>query len=94
MDLLGELTSLQDFKEYKVNETLKAKFLTLVFREYRKFKEVANIRHHKKSAIRLLDRVRASAEREMAFKELELLQKEHKLNNKEISNRKNSSQLQ
>ena len=71
MDLLGELTAIQDFREYKVNETLKAKFLTLIVREFRKFKEVANIRNYKQQAFKLLDRVRATAEQEMAFQELQ-----------------------
>jgi hypothetical protein len=58
MDLLGQLTALQDFGKFSVNGPLKAKFLTLIVREYRKFKEVANIRQHKKQALKMLDKVR------------------------------------
>lgn len=58
MEILGQLTALQDFGEFTVNETLKAKFLTLIVREYRKFKEVANIRQHKKQAVQMLDKIK------------------------------------
>lgn len=58
MELLGQLTALQDFGQFSVNGTLKAKFLTLIVREYRKFKEVANVRQHKKQAHRMLEKLR------------------------------------
>lgn len=50
MEVLGKLTQIQDFGQYQINETLKAKFLTLIVREYRKFKEVATVRQHKRLA--------------------------------------------
>jgi len=58
MDVLGMLTQIQDFGNYQVNETLKAKFLTLIVREYRKFKEVSNIRQHKKQAQLMLESIK------------------------------------
>ena len=61
-----------------MNETLKAKFLTLIVREYRKFKEVANIRQHKKQAVQMLEKIKMQAQREMILKEEERIRAEQR----------------
>ena len=61
-----------------MNETLKAKFLTLIVREDRKFKEVANIRQHKKQAVQMLEKIKMQAQREMILKEEERIRAEQR----------------
>jgi hypothetical protein len=49
MDILSKLTKIQNM-DFDMNETLRVKFIALILREHRKFKEVANVRQHRKQA--------------------------------------------
>lgn len=62
MDIINQLSMLQKLSKAKINPTLQGKFLSLVFREYNKFKEVANVRQYKQQAIKLLEQERLKNE--------------------------------
>ena len=60
MDILTKLSQIHKLGaigDQRLDETLKVKFMALIMKEYRKFKEVSNIRDHKKKAINKLEQL-------------------------------------
>ena len=50
MEFLAQLSNISKL-DLEINETLKAKYMALILREYRKFKEVSAVRDQKYMAL-------------------------------------------
>lgn len=57
MEILAKLSKISDL-DLHINETLKAKYMALILREYRKFKEVSAIRDQKQMAMQQLQSIK------------------------------------
>ena len=60
MEIVAQLAQIPNMQRLSLPEQLKATFMALIVREYRKFKEVSQIREHKKQAEEQLKKQRAA----------------------------------